>query len=125
MEKLYGTRKHGVMAHNGEVGGGSGGGGNFVLKLLGTMTYSISPHDVGWKAQEITFNKALPDDFAFFGHVCFPGRSETSDPLTYNQTYHTVNQTGIHINGVVHTYYSSASQGIAVASIEFYYYAKA
>lgn len=101
------------------------GGGNFVLKKLGEVTYSTAPHDVGWKASEITFNKALPDDFAFFGHVCFPGRAVTNEPLTYAQTYQTVNQSGIHIKGILHTYYSAASQGIAGATLEFYYYAKA
>lgn len=101
------------------------GGGNFVLKKLGEVTYSTSPHDVGWKAQKIDFNRALPDDFAFLGPVCFPGRSENSEPLTYVQIYQTVNQSGIHINGVVNAYYSTASQGIAGAILEFYYYAKA
>lgn len=101
------------------------GGGNFVLKKLGEVTYKVAPRDVGWNAQEIDFNKALPDDFAFLGPVCFPGRSVTNDPLTYVQNYQTVNQSGIHIRGLIHVYYSTASQGIAGATLEFYYYAKA
>lgn len=42
MGKLYGTRKHGVMAHNGEVGGGgSGGGAKSIIPVYvyGTQDY--------------------------------------------------------------------------------------
>lgn len=102
------------------------GGGNFVLKELGEVSYSVAPHDVGWKKQEVSYTRfTLPDDFAFLGPIDFPGRNGNSAPLVYAPISQTANQYGINIKGTLHTYYESENPGIASGVVTFYYYAKA
>lgn len=52
MKKLYGTRKHGVMAHNGEVGGGGSGGGEGIVYIDIDVSEVVYPSEEASPSQD-------------------------------------------------------------------------
>lgn len=99
------------------------GGGSYVLKRLGQESFAASPHEIGWKIVNIETSFKVPDDFAFFEGVSFPGMGNNIFLFTMEQHY--LNNGRYYVRGNICQYYNTEVTGISNGTIYFNYYAKA